>query len=377
MQSVAVLGLGLNGLIAGILSAKLGLKTTIFEGGSLESYKNDTRTSVLTFESIEFLAELGLKEGLTPFLSPIFHIYTFEGVQKSPILSFDAPEISPNPFGYVVHNFDLKAFLLKEIARLGVEIVNKSVKYAENGEVELEDGTKNRFKLVLNCLGKGSSKMKFNVDYKQTAFVFNISHTQEHKNIAVESFAPQGPLAVLPLQNPLQSGVIWTVQEPSADFLKNASHEVFLAYFKEAMARMGHIGQVVEVLGGIRSYPLSISLAKNQALPRTLLLGDCFNSIHPVAGSSFNMSVKDMKNLHNYLKKSLSLGLDIGGLTELERFAKGNLRHHIEMNLITHSLIRLFSNSNPLLKAVRNAGLEAVETLSPIKKFFMKRASGL
>ena len=376
MQKVAVLGLGLNGLISSIVSAKSGFDTTIFEHGNLEEYKNDKRTSVLTFESMQFLFDLGLKEAISSHLSPIFHIYTFEG-KKSSILSFDAPDISSNPFGYVIHNFDLKRVLLDEVERLQLKIINKRVKTAENGEVELEDGERHKFNLVLKCLGKGSAKTRFNIDYKQIAFVFNISHEENHRNIAVESFSPQGPLAVLPLSNPLNSGVIWTLQEQSAEFLKRASKEVFLDYFKNAMSRMGHVGNVVDILGDVKSYPLSISLAKSQVFERTLLLGDCFNAIHPVAGSSFNMSIKDIKNLQKYLQKALSLGLDIGGLTELERFAKSNLRHHVEMNLVTHSLIRLFSNANPLIKCVRDFGIEGVESMPHIKKFLMKRASGL
>jgi 2-octaprenyl-6-methoxyphenol hydroxylase len=376
MQKIAVLGLGLNGLISSIVSAKLGFDTTIFEHGNLENYKDDTRTSVLTFESMQFLSTLGLKDALLSHLSPIFHIYTFEG-KKSAVLSFDAPEISTNPFGYVIHNFNLKRVLLEEVSKLKIKVINQKVKIAENGEIELENGAKHTFNLVLKCLGKGGAKTRFDIDYKQTAFVFNISHKQNHKNIAVESFSPQGPLAVLPLSSPLNSAVIWTLKEPSAEFLKTSSKQVFTDYFKNAMSRMGHIGEVEEVLTDIKSYPLSISLAKNQAFEKTLLLGDCFNSIHPVAGSSFNMSIKDIKNLEKYLQKALSLGLDIGGLTELERLAKSNLQHHIEMNAITHSLIRLFSNSNPLIKCIRDFGINVTQSLPPLTKFLMKRASGL
>ncbi len=248
---------------------------------------------------------------------------------------------------------------------------------AEKGEVLLPSGKSEKFHLILNCKGKGQERAVFHSSYNQKAFVFNISHTKNHNKIAVESFTPEGPLAILPLKEETQSAVIWCVSETSGEFLESVSESKFLEYFKKEATRMGHIGEVQSILGEKRQYSLSISFAKSQVKEKMILLGDCFNAIHPVAGSSFNMSVKDIKNLRNNLQESLSLGLEIGKQAQLEAFKRANIRHHIEMNLMTHSLVKLFSNPNPALKFARNFGLEVVESLPFIKKLLIKRASGL
>ena len=379
MQKIAVLGLGLNGMISSILSKSAGFDVTIFEGENLDKYKQDSRTSVLTFESIEFFKTLGIFENLQKHLSPIFHIYTFEG-EKSPILSLDAEDVSSNPFGFVIHNFNLKKVLLEYIKELDIKIVNKKVEEysCSTSFVNLNcDGMQYEFKLILNCGGGGFAKKTFKMPYNQQAFVFNISHAENHRSIAVESFAPQGPLAVLPLLHQNQSAIIWSLHNQSANFLKQSSSDAFLKHFKFAMQRMGHIGDVKSITSDIKTYPLSLSFNKSQVKEREILLGDAFNSIHPVAGSSFNMSIKDMKNLHNHLQKSLKLGLDIGSFHELTNFARSNLKHHAEMNLFTHSLVKIFSTPSPLIKTIRSIGVEVIESVTPFKKFLMKKASGI
>ena len=379
MQKIAVLGLGLNGMISSILSHKSGFDVIIFESGNLNKYKEDKRTSVLTFESIKFFKSLNIFDDLQEFLSPIFHIYTFEG-KKSSILSLDAQDVSPDPFGFVIHNFELKKVLLNYINQLGIKIINTTLEgyQASSNFVKVVfDGKEENFKLILNCGGKNIEKKTFHKSYNQTAFVFNIAHTEDHRSIAVESFAPQGPLAVLPLEKPTESAVIWTVKNQTAKFLNNASSNLFLEHFKFAMQRMGHIGEVLNIKTDLKTYPLEISFNKSQVKEREILLGDAFNSIHPVAGSSFNMSIKDMKNLNLYLTKAFKLGLDIGSSYELKTFAKANLRHHIEMNTFTHTLVQMFSTSNQAVKCLRNIGVECIENSKLIKTFLIKRASGI
>jgi ubiquinone biosynthesis UbiH/UbiF/VisC/COQ6 family hydroxylase len=378
MQKIAILGLGLNGMVASILSKQAGFDITIFEEHNLNNYKNDKRTSVLTFKSLQFFKTLGVFDELEKFLSPIFHIYTFEG-QKSPVLSLDASDVSANPIGFVVHNYDLKKILLDKIQSLDIKIISKKATYVNTEsfiKVSYADAQED-FKLLLNCGGMGFATKEFHFPYNQTAFVFNILHKEDHKTIAVESFAPQGPLAILPLNDKNQSAVIWTLKNDTAKFLKQLKDEDFLSHFKFASKRMGHIGEVVNIISDIKTYSLTLSFEKSQVKDRTILLGDSFNTIHPVAGSSFNMSLKDMQKLYLYLLECKRLGLDVGSFSGLQSFARGNIFNHLQMNAFTHLLVKMFSNSNPLVHSVRSFGVEAIESISPLKAFLLKKTSGI
>ena len=350
MQKIGVIGLGLNGLISAIAMKVAGFEVVAFESENREFLATDSRTSALTFETIEFFKELKLYEQIANFIAPINHIYTFEGNEK-PILEFDANEVSQNPFGFVIHNSKLKEVLLKRFDALQIPIVSTKIIQINCEEsfakISLETDEEIKVKLVLNCSGKTSKIIKgleFKskiFDYNQTAFVFNISHELYHKNIAIESFSSGGPIAILPLISPLNSAVIWTVRTETADYLKTLSESEFLNTFKNIAARMKHIGNI-ETLTKVKSYPLSLSFNASQIHERVFSLGDSFNSIHPVAGQAFNMSLKDTKNLYSEGKNAITLGLDIGGKTMLSSVARKNLKHHIEMNLFTHFLVNIF-----------------------------------
>jgi len=140
---------------------------------------------------------------------------------------------------------------------------------------------------------------------------------------------------------------------------------------------MGHIGEVVNIISDIKTYSLTLSFEKSQVKDRTILLGDSFNTIHPVAGSSFNMSLKDMQKLYLYLLECKRLGLDVGSFSGLQSFARGNIFNHLQMNAFTHLLVKMFSNSNPLVHSVRSFGVEAIESISPLKAFLLKKTSGI
>lgn len=381
MQKIAVIGLGLNGLACAIAACKAGFDVEIFESGNLEDFKKDKRTSVLTYETIRFFQELEVFAKLESKLAEIAHIYTFEEGNE-PVLSFDKGIVSENPFGYVVHNSALKEVLLKEISRLKIKIIKNAVKEIEtiegNARITLENEEILEFNLILNCGGKSVfSEERIVLPYKQTAFVFNISHSGEHKNIAIESFFPNGIVAVLPLHSPFNSAVILSLNEPVAEFFKTLKKAEFLPQLKGLLKRIRHTGEVLEVISDVKTYDLSLSFTKFQAKGRMLLMGDAFNAIHPVAGQAFNMSVKDVKNLYHHLLFVKKLGLDAGSETLLETLTRKNLKHHLEMNTFTHVLVKSFAGNNPLLKFGRGFALRAIEETPFIKNFLMKKASGV
>ena len=383
-MKIAIAGLGLNGLICAISMKIAGYDVTCFEETPEEVLINDERTSALTFETIEFFKDFNINEKLKPFLAPIMHIYTFEQEEK-PILDFDAHSISTEPFGYVVLNSDIKKIFFEKLKELKIQIIKSPIISYETNEnfiniktTEIEE----KFKLLLACTGKNNKLFKntkkiLDSNYNQTAFVFSIKHSEEHKNIAIESFTGQGPLAILPLVEKNTSGIIYTVKEETADYLKTLTEEAFFKHFVAQTERMRHIGKIESFTSKIKSYPLTLSLQKIQAFSRVLMIGDAFNAMHPVAGQSFNVSLKDIKNLYLGSKNCLKLGLDVGSLTFLKEIERKNIKHHLEMSLFTHLLVKMFSNYNPLLKFARNMGINFINHFSPLKKFLMKKASGI
>jgi 2-octaprenyl-6-methoxyphenol hydroxylase len=69
-------------------------------------------------------------------------------------------------------------------------------------------------------------------------------------------------------------------------------------------------------------------------------------------------------------------GRDIGAADVLERYAMWRRADTLTVAAATDALNRLFSNSNAALKAVRDAGLMAVDRLAPLKSAFLLEAAG-
>ena len=70
------------------------------------------------------------------------------------------------------------------------------------------------------------------------------------------------------------------------------------------------------------------------------------------------------------------LGLDIGSLAVLERYQMWRRFDTVQMGVTTDVLNRLFSNNNPLLRALRDTGLGLVDRLPGLKQRFIDQAAG-
>ena len=71
------------------------------------------------------------------------------------------------------------------------------------------------------------------------------------------------------------------------------------------------------------------------------------------------------------------LGLDIGSLSELQRYEQWRRFDTVQMGVTTDVLNRLFSNDISVLRAARDIGLGLVDRMPRLKEFFINQASGM
>ena len=67
---------------------------------------------------------------------------------------------------------------------------------------------------------------------------------------------------------------------------------------------------------------------------------------------------------------------DLGDAAVLRRYERGRAEALGLMRFTTDSLARLFAFDDPLVRRLRNAGLAAVNRLSPLKNALIRRALG-
>jgi 2-octaprenyl-6-methoxyphenol hydroxylase len=97
--------------------------------------------------------------------------------------------------------------------------------------------------------------------------------------------------------------------------------------------------------------------------------------VHPIAGQGLNLGLRDAAALAEVVVEARSLGLDIGSEAALQRYQSWRRLDNALFTASFDALNRLFSNDIPPLAAVRRMGLDIVDSIAPLKRFFMRQAS--
>jgi len=97
------------------------------------------------------------------------------------------------------------------------------------------------------------------------------------------------------------------------------------------------------------------------------LVGDAAHGVHPLAGQGVNLGFGDARALASVLAERAPIG-DAGAPILLERFARRRAEPVLAMHAVTDGLVRLFGPRTPWLRALRNAGLSAVDRLPMLKR---------
>jgi 2-octaprenyl-6-methoxyphenol hydroxylase len=209
-------------------------------------------------------------------------------------------------------------------------------------------------------------------DYPATAIVATIRHEKPHDGVAHEFFLPNGPFAILPLKGN-RANIVWAEPRAAAEALLKMSEPDFLA---ELRRRFGDFLGELQLEGPRFGYPLSLQLAERMIDARVALAGDSAHGIHPLAGQGLNLGLKDCAALAECIADGVSLGLDPGDVSILERYQRWRRFDNVTMALGMEFFDKFFSNDFGPLRAARRMGLAAVNAVGPARRFFMRYAGG-
>lgn len=200
-------------------------------------------------------------------------------------------------------------------------------------------------------------------DYRQCALAASVSTDQPHANRAFERFAPGGPIALLPFGE--NYALVWTLPTEEAAMLSNIGEGKFLSRLQAQFG--GRAGQFLSV-GGRISFPLWLRHAPILRTPRTLLLGNAAQTLHPVAGQGLNLGLRDAFELARALDRGTPL--EAGFVPHFMRQRKIDRAATVYS---TDTLVQLFSRALPGLTWLRGCGLTALDSLPPAKHELMQR----
>ena len=201
------------------------------------------------------------------------------------------------------------------------------------------------------------------VNYGQAVVICNVEVSAPKQETAYERFTPQGPLAMLPLGEK-RYACVWTLDPDMAELIGGKNDLEFTRALQDCFGmRLGYI----EAVGQRFSLPIERIRADQLYLGRCALIGNAANALHPVAGQSFNLSLRDIACLYETLVDvSLDLGDDDLAL-KLASYA--GTREDEQRRVIRYGdgLVSLFSNRLPILGPARAAGLSLLDVIPALK----------
>lgn len=210
-----------------------------------------------------------------------------------------------------------------------------------------------------------------NTPYEEKGVVANFATERPHRGIARQWFRDDGVLAWLPLPGERIS-IVWSTPDAQADALCALTPDALCARVAEAG---GHALGKLELLTPAAAFPLRLMRVPQMVAPRLALVGDAGHGIHPLSGHGINLGFQDARELARRLLATQPWE-DIGQLRFLQAYQRARREEIVLMQATTDSLRRLFRPANPLLRGLRNAGLDLTNRLPVAKNVLIRYALG-
>lgn len=398
-QQVIIVGGGMVGLSLSLMLAKANIAVKLLEAVKYPNYDDqnvapyhssfDARNTALSRRSVQIYQKLGLWDALQQHATPILQVHITEqgSFGKARLV---AEQEKVESFGQVIENAWLGRVLLTQVRQQplielidGVQ-VTALTQDAEQVHIEAQRGDellKLESKLLIAADGRDSfCRQAIGVgvdvhDYDQVAIVTTVQTSKPHEHVGFERFSALGPLALLPLPGEYRRSVVWPVKKGTeGEWLGEENDQHFLDALQKTY---GDRAGKFEKTGKRFSYPLSQVLAHKQAVGRVILMGNAAHTIHPVAGQGFNLCLRDADVLLRYLVNQLSASDDIGNPDNLLAYEQARLSDQQRVIKFCDTVVRGFTNQNPLLKLIRNTGLIAFDVIPGVKPLVANYAMGL
>ncbi|RYL24701.1 2-octaprenyl-6-methoxyphenyl hydroxylase [Acinetobacter piscicola] len=399
-QDVIIVGGGMVGLSLALMLAKSNIAVKLleaikypnYEDGTVAPYHSsfDARNTALSRRTVQIYQKLGLWEALQEHATPILEVHiTEQGSFGKARLKADEEKVES--FGQVIENAWLGRVLLSQVRQQplielidGVQVTSLT---QDQDEVYIEATRGEAYihslkaKLVIAADGRDSfCRQALGVgvdvhDYEQVAIVTAVQTSKPHNQVGFERFSHLGPLALLPLPGECRRSVVWPVTKGTEhEWLGEENDQHFLDALQKTYG--DRAGKFIKT-GKRFSFPLSQVLAHKQAVGRVILMGNAAHTIHPVAGQGFNLCMRDADVLVRYLNQQIANGQDLGEPEMLKAYEQARLADQKRVIKFCDSVVRGFSNQNPVLKILRNTGLVAFDVIPGIKPLVANYAMGL
>ncbi|MCV2359805.1 FAD-dependent monooxygenase [Paucibacter sp. TC2R-5] len=365
---VLVRGSGCVGRSLALALGAQGLRVALL--GSAEAslaQREDVRSYALNAASVRLLRELKVWDSLPlDAISPVYDIKV-SGDQAGALLEFSAWQQGVAELAFIVDAGALEQQLATALRfSPHVKIVDAPVPAD----------------LTALCEGRDSQQraelgVRFEAHaYGHRAIAARLSSNLPHQGVARQWFRSPDVLALLPIEKPSPGssyGLVWSLPEQQALDLLAAPDAEFEAALNAASG--GEAG-ILTLATGRSSWPLARAQAEPVQGPGWVLLGDAAHLVHPLAGQGLNLGLADVAALAAVLATK-EAWRSVGDERLLRRFARARMAPNWAMGELTDGLLKVFASEAMPLRELRNKGLNALNSVPPLKRWLITRALGL
>ncbi|NML15110.1 FAD-dependent monooxygenase [Azohydromonas caseinilytica] len=365
---IAVRGAGAVGRSLALALSRQGLSVALLEAAPRQPQGPDVRTYALNAQAVGLLRGLKVWDALPADAATAVSEMLVHGDAHDSQLEFSAWSQCVDALAWIV---DAQAL---------DEALATAVRFAPH-VTALPADTPVQAPLSALCEGKHSAAREalgigfHTKPYGHTAVAARLVADRPHEGVARQWFRSPDILALLPFDRPRQGcsyGLVWSMPTERAQAMQALPDAEFEAALNEACgAAAGHLA-----LSGPRvGWPLQLSRAERVCGPGWVLVGDAAHVVHPLSGQGLNLGLGDVEALARVIAERESWR-PLSDEKLLRRYARARAVPTLAMQQLTDGLLHLFEHDTPVLRELRNRGLNLVNQLTPLKRWLAGRALG-
>ena len=382
---ILIVGGGMVGLALANLLNDSGLKIGVVEKFEPKAVSDeiDIRVSAINRASVDIFKAIGAWPEMAA-RAGVYHDMHVWDSSGAGMIHFDSAEVGLDALGYIIENTVIQQALQRRAEQAEnidwlCPVSISSIRLGEEWQqLQLEDGRALQARLIVGADGsrsqvRAAANIEFErISYGQQAIVCTVETEQPHDETAWQCFTPDGPLAFLPLMNG-ESSIVWSLEESKVDAMLALDDESFCRELEQAFEYQ--LGSV-KLASPRAAFPLGHGHVNQYVQQGLALVGDAAHNIHPLAGQGANLGFLDAACLAEIIKQAHTARRQWYALHTLRKYERARKGENRLMESSMTAFKLLFSNDDPLLSAVRNAGLVMVDQAPIIKNQFLRHAMG-
>ena len=287
---VTIVGGGMVGAALAVALAVKGKKVVVLErSDTVKTFPTEPslRVSALNLAAQNWFAKLGVWELVNLAQQGFYDRMEVWDDATGAKIQFAASAVDQEQLGCIVENAVVEAALWQRAQALGVQFelgveIEAIESHTDDVVVQTKAGTHYLSQLLIAADGGRSQVRSFmNVemqfrDYEQLGVVATLNTEYPHEGNARQVFLAGGPLALLPMADPHQVSIVWSLPTLEAQALlqKNVT-EFAQAVTAASSSCLGVLTRAGEAAG----FPLRMQYAEQWLKQRIVLVGDAWHTL--------------------------------------------------------------------------------------------------